>query len=149
MWGNRPKGFWLSVLWIAGVGLYKLVEHWALNWVPTQIEPGATPALKTILGYVRVYIPIITWFLVAAGLIWMIHKAGKPTPGGFTPTPSPASTEGATPAQGIGSAIVPTVEGDSRGEKETGSSFQADATLVTFKLAVGDFYECVLTSVAN
>lgn len=67
------------------MGLYKLLEHWALTWVLTQVEPRATPALRMILGYINIYIniyiPIITWILAAAGLIWVTYKAGRPTPG--------------------------------------------------------------------
>lgn len=64
----------LRLVWVLGLALYKIMEDWALDWFRNTMGLGTT-AFARILGY----IPIFTWILAAAGLIWITTRL-RPQP---------------------------------------------------------------------
>lgn len=61
-WRFRSRSLGYSVASLLSLGLYKLAENWALNWVQAQIDSGV---VRLILDY----LPLVTWAFAAIGLI--------------------------------------------------------------------------------
>jgi hypothetical protein len=60
-------GYSKTIQYAVAIAVYKIAEHWALGWVQsTYLEPNAGRAMRLIIAY----LPVLTWLLAAAGLIW-------------------------------------------------------------------------------
>ena len=80
---SKSRKFLASILWGIGWAVYKFFEDWALEWLRSKIV--TEPTMSIIVDS----LPIVTWFLAAAGFVWLTFRILAPSQ--KTETISPVS----------------------------------------------------------